>query len=225
MLDETELRTLTKMIPVEARFWAKVRIIDDDASCWEWTGSRTKDGYGVFAWKDGPFPHRSVNAPRVAYYLINGEIPNVACHSCDNPPCVRPSHLWNGTNLDNIADRHAKGRSGHGYQAGEANGYAKLTDTKVIAIRARADDGETDQALAEDYGVARATITYIVRGKTWAHVGGPIVTGDRRVGKLTDADVQAIKDLLADGARGVDVASKFNVTPSLVSLIKHGKHR
>lgn len=87
------------------RFWERVQKTDD---CWLWTGSTDKDGYGWF-WVDG----KTATAHRFSYALHNdGAIPDglYVCHSCDNPPCVNPDHLWLGTNQDNMDDCARKGR-------------------------------------------------------------------------------------------------------------------
>jgi hypothetical protein len=81
------------------------------SGCWEWTGTRNRDGYGQLKLKGGKgYPFR---AHRVAYEAAYGPIPDgmIVCHSCDNPPCCNPEHLWLGTHKDNAADRTAKRRS------------------------------------------------------------------------------------------------------------------
>ncbi len=93
--------------PFEQRFWAKVEKSDD---CWVWIGSRSSSGYGRISNENG----RQEQANRVAWRLANGPIPDGfdVCHHCDNPPCVRPDHLWLGTPRDNGLDMVAKGRQG-----------------------------------------------------------------------------------------------------------------
>lgn len=99
-----------------------------------------------------------------------GPIPQgiCVCHSCDNPACINPEHLFLGSHADNMADMIRKGRS-HRVQQGEQNGRAKLTDVIVMAIKREA--GRTSQgSLARRYGVAQSTVWEVIRGRTWAHV-------------------------------------------------------
>jgi hypothetical protein len=98
--------------------------------------------------------------------LTYGDIPAgmIICHRCDNPPCVRPEHLFLGTQADNQRDRKRKGRSGRG----EKNGRAKLTARAVREIRARYARGDVSQAaLGAEYGVSQPAIGFVVRGEHW----------------------------------------------------------
>lgn len=90
-----------------ARFWSRVELIPF-CTCWIWTGARGQSGHGQFFLRK----HVSVPAHRFAWSLANGPIPDglLGCHHCDNPPCVRPSHIFIGTQLENIADCIRKGR-------------------------------------------------------------------------------------------------------------------
>ena len=74
--------------------------------CWEWTGARNHKGYGMIN-----IGGKTRRAHRVAYYLHTGESPEMVCHSCDNPKCVNPAHLWGGTVADNARDMYDKGRA------------------------------------------------------------------------------------------------------------------
>ncbi|MEY9995875.1 hypothetical protein ABIE67_007907 [Streptomyces sp. V4I8] len=91
----------------EERFW---RYVDKTGECWTWTGGHSNDGYGRFFISEG---EGNVAAHRFSYQLHNGEIPDglIICHRCDNPPCVRPDHLFVGTHLDNVRDMFSKGRN------------------------------------------------------------------------------------------------------------------
>lgn len=94
------------------RFWDKVKIAGPN-DCWEWQAGKDKNGYGSFRIGKGSMKR----APRVAWELKNGPIPNgmVVCHVCDYPACVNPGHLFLGTHGDNMRDMRKKGR--HHYAA------------------------------------------------------------------------------------------------------------
>lgn len=143
------------------KFWANVQKGD---GCWEWQGCTEKDGYGVFfMWG------RQWRAHRLAYILTHGHVlPNVSVlHECDNRRCVRPDHLFLGTNTDNMADRYNKGRSA----SGEHHGRAILTESIVLTCRDRFYAGnETARALAREYGVGESTMLDAIHGKSWRHI-------------------------------------------------------
>lgn len=92
---------------LEDRFWSKVNK-KHWKQCWPWTASTDSYGYGSF-WFNGS----AVMSHRIALFLKTGELPDdkVACHSCDNPLCNNPHHLWWGTHQDNMSDMVKKGRS------------------------------------------------------------------------------------------------------------------
>jgi hypothetical protein len=141
------------------RFWSKV---DKSGDCWEWTAA-TIGGYGSFSIGDHTY-----KSHRISYAIKNGEPGNTCvCHTCDNPSCVNPDHLWLGTYRDNNHDRDVKGRAAS--TEGEANGQAELTEETVREILRSNESRET---LAKRYGVDPAQISSIHSGKTWNHVEG-----------------------------------------------------
>lgn len=144
--------------PVE-RFWAKVQ---KSEGCWEWMGSRLPRGYGRLKTKDG-----IVYTSRFSWELHFGEIPeglNVL-HECDNPPCVRPDHLFLGTQKQNMQDCANKGRLARG----DAHSCSKLNSKAVLFIR-KYYTREYAQDLAELFGVSRSHVHAIARGRPWAHL-------------------------------------------------------
>lgn len=157
-----------RLRPVEERFWAKVRKSDDRDGCWLWTGTVNHKGYGYIT--DKPSRTRwSVH--RLSYVMAFGPIPEgrSVCHRCDTPACVRPEHLWLGSAADNTADMMAKGR--HRRIHGEALRLDGLTECTVREIRARyAAGGVSHQALADQYGVAKSTISHVLSRRTWRDV-------------------------------------------------------
>lgn len=159
----------TELGNVQKRFWAKVRKSD---GCWEWQGYRMPRGYGTFGMKvDGK--HRMFLAHRVSWELHHGPIPAgmFVCHACDNPPCVRPDHLFLGKPVENSADMKTKGRSKGRPRHGEASTSAKLNGEQVAEIRQRyANGGISHEQLAMEYNVTKATVGRIVRRQTWHHM-------------------------------------------------------
>ncbi len=154
-----------RSIPLNVRFWANV---DKTEGCWIWTGGKTVFGYGSISERtDGS--KRAYNTHRVSYELHYGSIPEGLCvlHRCDNPPCVRPDHLFLGTRKDNIADMDNKGRRVNG----QKGNHHKLSESQVRQIRSLYQEGATNQdGLAGMFGVHPSTIHYIVTQKRWKHV-------------------------------------------------------
>src|SRR4051794_21087743 len=127
---------------IETRFWSKLDKRGPD-DCWEWQANRYPAGYGQF-WMNG----RNHQASRVAYILTHGsiELGKRICHTCDNPPCCNPNHLFQGTPRENTRDMIRKGRlnrarTRHGYAHGEQHYRAKLTQEDVRQIRGEYQKG------------------------------------------------------------------------------------
>ncbi len=135
--------------------------------CIEWQRQRQNKGYGVFCSNGKPGL-----AHRWAYEAFRGPIPKglSCCHTCDNPACVNPFHLWLGTHQENMKDSARKGRMSKAGTWGETNGSAKLTDEGVRQVRTRHAAGESMRSIARSFGVRLWTIQSIVRGQTWRHV-------------------------------------------------------
>lgn len=177
-----------RSVPIEERFWS---FVEKKGSCWEWTGGRDWDGYGIFSVRG-----KSVRAHRMAYSLAHGEeMPSVmVLHRCDNPPCCNPEHLWIGTALDNARDAVSKGRTATGDRSGarlyperlrrgpmpprapetrprgSKHANAKLTEDKVIEIFRRIRLGDVQRAIAREYCVSTSTVSLLLQRKIWAHV-------------------------------------------------------
>lgn len=102
------------------------------------------------------------------YEIVFGPIPRgkVICHRCDVRNCVRPSHLFAGTQQENIQDAVRKGRAARG----ELNSQAKLTATDVKLIRALIASGRLQREVAAQFGIARTAVSRIVGRRRWAHI-------------------------------------------------------
>lgn len=147
---------------ISQRFWAKVERKSPD-ECWEWTASRSHDGYGFFGVNG-----RNLKANRVAWKLEHGEIPAGLCvlHSCDNPPCVNPGHLHLGTVASNNAEAVQRDR----HSTGVRNGKAKLTVEDVKEIRRRRAAGALLREIAVEFGIHVSNVSFIARGVHWPSV-------------------------------------------------------
>ena len=149
---------------VEERFWPKVA--KSDTGCWLWTGARSHKSYGELqVFELG----RPVAAHRISWILHFGPIPpgKLVCHHCDNPPCVRPDHLFLGGKKENALDMVAKRPWPPVISKGEDHGGAKLTAQQVSEIRERFMPLDR---LAGEYGVTKSTIWSIVNHRTWRHI-------------------------------------------------------
>ena len=147
------------------RFWSFVEKSRRRCCCWLWGGSRRPNGYGVF-WNQG----RRVSAHRFSWELANGPIPDglSVLHSCDNKPCVRPAHLFLGTQADNMRDRDQKGRN----LIGSESPRAKLTESQVLEILASGRRYGWRIALARKFRVSISTIKAVACGQNWRHLQG-----------------------------------------------------
>jgi len=152
------MRADDRRVTTAENFWARVRMGD---GCWEWQGRCDDKGYGAVGFRSRP-----ARAHRVAWILAHGEIAPefVVCHSCDNPPCCNPAHLFLGTQIENIADRHAKGRTV------PPPSRAKLTDEQVHELRDLYAAGWTQTRLAARFPVSRGNISKILNRRLYSHV-------------------------------------------------------
>lgn len=193
------LRVMPKKALTATTFWHHVDVRGPH-ECWEWLRGRARFGHGKVMWEG-----RTAFTHRVAYALTHG-IPVAAgkvtkdtlnvCHSCDNPPCCNPAHLFLGTQLANRQDCMAKGRAAtgdrHGSRTkperlargenhrsrtkpetlvrGAAVWTAKLTEADIPVIRARRAAGESLKAIASDYGIGFTQVSKIALRKTWTHI-------------------------------------------------------
>lgn len=211
-----------------ARFWSKVDQSGGPDACWPWIKGRRPEpqNYGRFKWVDPTSGRQeSINASRVAFYLVHGYLPKVACHTCDNPPCCNPypKHIYDGTHATNGADKAAHGRGrGKPNQRGEDNTSAILTDAVVLDARRSSKAGETQKSIAARYGVQIAVLGYAIRGQTWTHLDEIEAPFVRRIGgatRLTEDTIRAIRREREAGATYYALGPKYDMTPSNVRAI------
>lgn len=147
-----------------------MRRVEKTEACWLWVGG------GI----SGKRPRGSFSTPwtttpsRASWILHNGPVPAglYVCHRCDNPLCVRPSHLFLGTAKENTQDMLQKGRHRASCHAGEPNPNASLAAQQVIDIRRASAQGAETKTLARKYGVSVTAIQRIINGSAWRHLLG-----------------------------------------------------
>ena len=143
------------------RFLEKIELIPFSTCHWWKAGASV---YGMF-WFDG----KRQGAHRVSWSMHNGrEVPegSLVLHKCDNPLCVNPSHLFLGSQKDNMQDMVKKGRKA--VRAGKDNFLTKLKDAEVIRIKGLLKEGKlTQKAIAAVFGCDQSTVCRINQGFTW----------------------------------------------------------
>jgi len=139
--------------------------------CWKWVGQREKGGYGRIEYRG-----LRTHAHRVMYAYMYGVFDPelLVCHKCDNPICVRPTHLFLGTNDENMADMVRKERQCRG----ENICTARLTRDDVLLIRSL--NGIMSKDIAKLFDISPSEVSDIQLGKKWKHVGGLIRVSRKR---------------------------------------------
>lgn len=184
------------------KFMSKVQIPDNEEYCWIWTAAKDRRGYGQFNSKlDGRW-----RAHRLSYTLFCSPIPDghSVCHSCDNPSCVNPAHLWTGTHSDNMRDMVKKGRA--------KIPNMKLTKDSAENIKVIMSNSIKFKDIESKFGITRHEVRNIRRGN-----------GKIRGSKLSDEHLKEIEILLSQKIKQKDLAKKFGVKPRLIRNIKSGK--
>ena len=143
-------------------FLTRVRKTKD---CWEWIGSKRPLGYGVIH-TGGKF----ISAHRLSWKLYFGEIPKgmYICHHCDNRACIRPDHLFLGTQKDNVYDAIKKHRMNPVGKKGHKSWNRNFTPEEAKKIREEyKTSGLGYKKLGKKYGVANTVIRNVIKELNW----------------------------------------------------------
>ena len=156
---------------IGVRFWAKVNCAGPRkphmaTNCWEWQGNVNKQGYGRFRLST----YKLERAHGLTLSWVLGYRPAYVMHLCDNPACVRPSHLKEGTHSLNMLDAYAKNRRPKCIPQGTASVLSRFTTEQVVDMRQRYANGETQKSIGIRYGTSQAHVSQIVRRKTYRDV-------------------------------------------------------
>lgn len=147
-------------VPLDQRYE-----VNPETGCWEFVGYRNDDGYGMVRYRG-----QLVYAHRLAGHLWKGfalDSPLFVLHSCDNPPCINPEHLREGTRADNARDMVERGRQFIPAIAGEQHWNSRLSVEDVEHIYDLVASGASQSSVARAYGVVPSVISRIVNGKAW----------------------------------------------------------
>jgi hypothetical protein len=158
---------------LQDRLFDRIKIVGD---CWVWQGAKTKQGYGRLSYRAKY--SQPVYAHRAMYEDVHGPVPAdmEVCHSCDNPACINPAHLWVGTHKENIQDAIRKGRhyfrKGRppGGPHGSASHRAVLTVDQVREIRKLRGAGLRPIEIAQRLDQPYQRVYAVISGQSWKHV-------------------------------------------------------
>ena len=188
------------------KFWDAV---DQSGDCWLWKKSTSGKGYGQTAYN-----RKHLRSHRVAYEFAYGPIPKgmKVLHSCDNPPCCNPGHLFLGTTKDNSVDMVAKGRSKSGISFDQARTIRRMFYEERISV------SDICQKTQKEI----STITRILTNR--AAIDKEFVR-QKRGAVFLESDIVKVKNDIFSGKFKTqnDISKKWGVSPSTITRIKQGK--
>lgn len=189
--------------------YIREQVVVTETGCWEWMGAPRGDGYPCTS-----IGGCTVSLCRYSFEIFKGPVPEGlhVLHTCDNPPCVNPEHLFLGTHRENMEDMVHKGR----------HGRAKLSPGQVEEIIGKIREGGTRKGLAREYGVALSTIQNVLNGKTWGWLDTEPPGALPHPQILTAEDVEEIRGLLGRMPY-TQIALKFGVSRRCIYDIRMGK--
>lgn len=195
---------------VEARLWAKIIKRGDD-ECWGWTGA--KDPFGRAKWRPHPsgsrFPSAQV-ASRIMHGLATGEEPPMVCHTCDNPECTNPNHLYSGNAQTNMRDARERQRT--------VKGRRRLPLRDRARISERYAKGDPVADICADYGLTLSKLRAVI---ATARRDG-VAPRRRRATLVSASDVADIIRMRQDGRTLKYIANQYGVHESYISRIAAG---
>jgi hypothetical protein len=132
----------------------------DESGCWIWRGFKDSDGYGRIS---TPGPKHTAAHRASLEFALGRSLSGHALHHCDNPACVNPNHLYEGTDADNSRDKLARQRQARGAKILRC----RLTESAVRSIK---NDNRRNSEIARDHGVATSTVHAVKAGRSWAYI-------------------------------------------------------
>lgn len=155
-----------KVQRIRSRFEDKVI---KSEGCWGWKGHLDKNGYPLLKSGTGGKEFKETRGGRISWLIYRGEIPKgkYLLHTCDNPTCTNPEHMFLGTPKENSQDMVAKGRG----NKGSKHGNSKLDEEKIKEIRKMYDDGYKVTVIMGKFGICGAHVRAVGNREVWKHVG------------------------------------------------------
>ena len=140
------------------------RNIDLKNGCWNWERGKVKKEYGVIYFQRHQYLVHRISAMIFLGFDIDSSL--CVCHSCDNPSCFNPDHLFIGTQQDNLIDAYKKERNAKG----EKVGTSKLKNEDIFSIRSMFNNGIPQYEIIKKFHMSHCTISNICKNKTWKHL-------------------------------------------------------
>jgi len=213
------------------RFWNKVNKNGPVQShcpelghCWNWIASVNSNGYGQIA--KGIAPSSPILAPRASWIIHTGPIPyaKLVLHKCDNPPCVRPDHLFLGEQLDNMRDCAKKGRNATNPNYGEDHHNHKLSNKEVLEMRSSYPRLSITE-IAIKFGVSKYTTERILRRQAWPHLEPSIsdILPPPPRARMSEEEVRQARIFIAAGDTLKEAGRKLGFGVVAIWKVVHGQ--